>query len=204
MGTLYKLTDKDRKTYGNTLWNIDVPITAQSGVPVMCSSTVIHAYESPLIAAMLGVIHTNFGDKYLLWEAEGEVVIYDGLKVGCKSLTIKKQIEKPIITPNQYVAFAILSSLEVYSKENYVKWANNWLNSVDRTADTANVVSAAANVISAAAYAADAAAYAAKAANAAYVANVAVNAANAVNIAAYANNKKINFIELAEKAMNYA
>ena len=39
-----------------------------------------------------------------------------------------KEIEVPNITLTQKIAFGILCALEVYKVEDFVKWANNWLN----------------------------------------------------------------------------
>ncbi len=203
---LYKLTDENHQTRGNTQWGEGVTHTAPGTGP-LCSPGWIHAYSDPRIALIINSHHADFYNP-VLWEAEGsEPILIEPLKLGVASLTTIKVLKLPVITGVNYIAFAILCSLEVYKETNYTNWANNWLNGIDRTNAAAN---AAANDAAYAAYAAayaaaNAAAYAAAyaAANAAYAAYTAANAAvyTAAYAAAYAAD--IDFIALIDKAMAY-
>ena len=230
---LYKLTDKDgytrRMQIGETLWGEGVTNRAIENGNTLCTAQVIHAYKSLLLAEMMNPIHADLGKDKLAWEAEGDVVAEDGLKIGVKSLTTLRRANLPEITTIQRVAFGILCSLEVYHEEKYVKWANDWLSGKDRsyTAAYARAAYAAADAAYAraayaayaaadarAAYAAYAAAdaayaaYAADAADAAYAADAADAARAAARDAyadadaAYAAANKIDFQALAEKATN--
>src|SRR4051812_13853910 len=192
---LYKLTDENGRTRGSTQWGVDIEHTATIGRPKLCSRTVIHAYASPLLAVLLNPIHAAIYTPQL-WEAEGEVVIAAWDKVGCKTLTTKRQITIPRITTIQKVAFAILCGKQVFKNPKWNIWADNWLSGKDRSRAAAAAAAAAAYAANAAAtaatYAANAATAAAAAANAAaaatYAANAATYAANAATAAAAAAN----------------
>jgi len=178
---LYKLTTQDMKTrvgYSNeTQWEIGKTVSVSKkysslAQPKLCTKNVIHCYENPLIAVLRNPNDANI--QYpRLFTASGIVVIRDKqLKVGCKSLTLVREIPVPVFTTNQKVYFAILCALAVYKESSFVKWAKNWILNKDRT--------------SAAAYAAYAAAYAARAADAADAAAAAYAADAAAHAAANA------------------
>jgi hypothetical protein len=164
---LYKLTTQDMKTrvgYSNeTQWEIGKTVSVSKkysslAQPKLCTKNVIHCYENPLIAVLRNPNDANI--QYpRLFTASGIVVIRDKqLKVGCKSLTLVREIPVPVFTTNQKVYFAILCALAVYKESSFVKWAKNWILNKDRTSAAAY---AAAYAAYAAAYAAYAAAYAA-------------------------------------------
>ena len=133
---LYKLTDSNNCTYNNTKWGENVTHTS-SGSGELCGPGWLHAYTNPLLAVLLNPIHANY-DSPNLWEAEGIIEKNDhGLKVGTTVLTTIKQIPIPEITTTQKVAFGILCVLEAYKDKRFTNWANNWLNNIDRTANTA-------------------------------------------------------------------
>jgi hypothetical protein len=216
---LYKLTDENGNTKNNMHWDIGT-MHEVSGAPKLCSSTVIHAYTSPLLAVFMNPAYGAFSNP-LAFEAEGEVLVSDGTKVGVQKLTIQRScVELPKVSQTQFVAFGILCALEVCISPSFVSWANKWLSGVDRSkaaayaaydaacaaaydaaADAAVYAASAASAASAA-YAAydayDAAADAARAAYAAYAA--AADAARAVAASAAAS---IDFQRLAEKALTY-
>ena len=198
---LYKLTDANGRTRNNTQWGEGVTHTATGNVGKgLCSDAYIHAYENPLIAVLMNAAHANF-DNPRMYECEGEISERDGqLKCGCRTLTTIREIPLPIVTVTQKVAFAILCVLDVYSEPSFVAWANDWLTGKDRSADAAAAAWAEAEA------ARDAAAAAARDAAAAAwaVAAWAEAAAEAAAWAARASEEKpIDFIALAEQAMNY-
>ena len=85
------------------------------------------------------------------------MVVDDGMKVGCKTLTTIRQIPVPKIPAEQRVEIAIRCVLLVYKEEAWVKWANDWLSGKDRTLGAARAAEAAARAAEAAVRAAEAA-----------------------------------------------
>ena len=225
--TLYKLTDQQMMTRGNTLWGEGVTHIAKfDGDGPLCSEAWIHAYEHPLIAVLRNPKDAKINNP-LLWIAEGEIGKKENqLKCGCKSLTTIKQIPLPKISLEQKVRFAIGCAWPPYINNKWRAWAENWLDNKDRTyksaADaahaatyTATYAAAAADAAAYAAAAADAAAYAvaatyaaAYAADAAHAADAAVAAADAAAYAAdaaaaayAADAAHVDFIAIAEWAI---
>jgi hypothetical protein len=154
---LYKLTDEFGQTRGRTQWGNNITHKAAAGKPVLCSITVLHAYTSPLLAVLLNPVHAAIRNP-MLWEAEGEPVVKEWGKVGCKTLTTLSRLPLPSIGVVQKTAFAILCALEVYKKPTFVEWAKKWLSGEDRSRAAANAATyaayAAANTAANAAYAA--------------------------------------------------
>jgi len=179
---VFKLTEKNGRTKGDTQWGNNVSHTAKGNSKKLCSNGWIHYYTHPLLAVLLNPIHADFKSPKL-WEAEasGEI-INKPLKSGCKTLTTIREIPLPKISRVQRVAFGILCTKEVCKNEVWNKWADKWLSGEDRSNESANAADYA-NAASYDAYAAD------------YAAADAADAADA--------NKSINFIALAEKAMTY-
>ena len=224
----YKLTDANNKTKNNTQWGENISHTATGKDDYLCSDGWIHFYTNELIAVLLNSVHANFPNPHL-WEGETEGEhCHEPLKSGCKTLTTIKQIPLPEISVTQKVAFGILCGKEVCHDEQWNKWADNWLNNIDRSPETAAdvayaviwsaVARAAADAWFAAAAARVAAADArvaayyttrtaadAAAARAAAAAHAAYYAARAAWSAAGASaaGKKIDFIVIAQKAMSY-
>ena len=191
----YKLTDQDMRTHNGFQWELGKEVITDGDSKKLCTKHWLHYYHHPLLAVLLNPIHANI-DNPRLFEAKalGKHLDDKGLKGGCTKMTLVKEIELSEITLNQKTAFGILCSLEVYKEKGFVKWANNWLSGVDRTAAAD------------ATYAVDAAAYAAAyaaadaAADAAYAAAYAADAAYYV-AAHYAAD--IDLIKLAKKALEY-
>lgn len=144
---LYKLTALDGTTKGPTQWGEGVTHTAPGG-GALCTAAWLHAYRDPLLAVMMAPEY-GYADGQL-WEAEGEVGIDDGTKVGCTSLTTLRKMPLPVLTTEQRVEVAIRCAMEVYKEPGWTTWAEGWLSGRDRTR------SAAADAADAAAFAADA------------------------------------------------
>ena len=179
---VYKLTEKNGRTKGDTQWGNNISHTAKGNDKELCSGGWIHYYTHPLLAVLLNPIHADFTYPKL-WEAEASGEIIDeALKSVCKTLTTIKEIPLPEISGVQKIAFGILCTKEVCKNEVWNKWADKWLSGEDRSNESANAADYA-NAASYDAYAAD------------YAAADAADAADA--------NKSINFIALAEKAMTY-
>ena len=121
MTTLYKLTNLHSQTRSATQWGENVT----HELPVrdiyqLCSQQVLHAYASPELAVLMDPIQASLLPHAILWEAEGDVVVSDGTKVGCTRLTTLKQIPIPAITLEQRVTFAIKCALHVYEEPSWV------------------------------------------------------------------------------------
>ena len=130
---LFKLTDENGRTRENTQWGKGVTHRATGSGTELCSDGVIHAYEHPLLAAILNPIHANFPDP-LLWEARGRVSKREGqLKYGCKTLTTVRQVPLPQITTEQRIRFAIGCAWQVYDDPAWRSWATGWLTGKDRS-----------------------------------------------------------------------
>lgn len=132
MAKLYKLTNQDGMTRGNTQWGEGVTHTAEPGDGPLCSRYWIHAYEDPLQAVFFNPIHASI-NKPVLWTAEGEIGIKDATKCGCKSLTTIQKIALPDLTIIQRVAVAIFCARIVCKNVEWNKWADNWLSGKDRS-----------------------------------------------------------------------
>jgi len=107
---LYKLTDAQGYTRNRTFWDIGVTHEV-TGVAKLCTSTVIHAYTNPLLAALMNPAHANYQNPKC-FVVEGEITVSDSTKVGCQKLTVIDTFELPQVTTNQRVAFGILSALK--------------------------------------------------------------------------------------------
>ena len=183
MNKIYcKLTNQNMRTHNGFQWELGKKEVIKTKGGELCSDSFFHCYEHPLLAVLLNSMHANIKNPRLfLIEVGGENKEDNGLKCGFKEMTLIEEIKLPEISINQKIAFGILCALEVYKEESFVKWANNWLNNVDRSKTSAN-----------AAAAADA--YANYAYAAAYVAY------SAYADAAYAN---LDLISIAKKALTY-
>lgn len=218
----YKLTAQDFTTNYGTLWgeNLTHKIAPEKRETVLCADAWLHFYCDPLIAVLMNPAHANI-KKPILWESEAEgEILHEPLKSGCKILTTIKQIPLPEISKLQKIAFGILCAKEIYENTMWQKWADNWLNNVDRTAKSAAIASKSA-ISATDNAAADTAAKSAAtgATNAAYAASIdAAYAAGATSIdaatayiassvaadaACIATKHEliINFVKLAQKAL---
>jgi len=200
MSKLFKLTDRDGKTWGGAQWGPGVSHSG-TGKGELCGPGWIHAYEHPLIAVLLNPIHADFKTPRL-WEAEGEVGLRDGqIKCGCKTLTTVREIPLPAVTTEMRVRFAILCAKEVCACRSWNAWADRWLSGEDRSEAAAEDAAEAAWAAQAASWAAYAAARAAaEAARAARAAAAAAAAAWWAAEAAREEGHGINIFEIAEKA----
>jgi hypothetical protein len=92
---LIKLTDSRGYTQNKTHWEIgsklSLPYTSK---PKLCTTDVIHAYKSLNLALLVNPIHASFKDPKI-FEAIGEIVVEDPLKVGCFKLKIVEKLQQP-------------------------------------------------------------------------------------------------------------
>ena len=138
MTTLYKLTCADDTTRGGCPWGVNIEHRT-SGEGDLCGPGWTHWYTDPLLAVLLNPIHGDFDPATMhLWEGEGDIGKTDhGLKVGCARGRTIRQIEIPVVTTVQRVAFGILCALEVNRNAAFVTWARRWLDDTGRSAQAA-------------------------------------------------------------------
>ena len=196
----YKLTNLHMQTYEGCQWELNVQKTTLGNSHYLSNDQWLYYYHNPLLAVLFNPIYNNVTNPRLFEvKALGKHLDNNGVKGGCTKLTLIKEIELPIITLNQKVAFGILCALEVYENKDFIKWANNWLNDTDRTKESVN------NIIDK---------Y-----NTTYYAYVARNSYDAItntnpddyvysaDAAAYINAsliKKLNLVKLIQKAITYS
>ena len=97
---LFKLTDGRGCTKNNTQWGEGVKHSVPADLaflrPQLCSDTVIHAYRFLELGLLLNPLHAGLSPVSLrVWKAEGDVVVEDWSKVGCRELTTIKELPVP-------------------------------------------------------------------------------------------------------------
>jgi len=199
-----KLTTQEMTTHNGYQWELGKKevITTEGGE--LCSSDFFHYYSDSLLAVFLNTIHANIENPRIFRvEVGGEVLPDRGLKFGSKEMELIEELELPVITNVQKIAFGILCTLEVYTEPDFIIWANNWLDGIYRSSAAAEYVAAARAVDEAAAAysagkaAAEAAYYAARSAGYAAARSAGYAAARSADYA------EIDLITLAKKAMTY-
>ena len=180
----YKLLTQEMTSHKNTKWKLNVPITIEKEGVEMCTDSVLHCYNHPLLAVILNPIHANIKNPLLFEISVDKIVNTDGLKFASKSQTLLKKIDLPEISTEQKVEFGIRVVKLVCKDESWNAWADKWLDNTDRSKESAYTAALAATSAARAANAARAVARAA-----AYAANV----ANAANYAADAAADKNEF-----------
>jgi len=128
--TVYKLTDQNMQTHRGFQWAIGQTETT-SGEGDLCGPGWLYAYTSPLLAVLLNPIHAHITNPRL-FKCRGVIGKTDrGLKVGCTSLTVVREIPVPKISREQCIAFGILCTKRVSNKTISNVWANRWLSGED-------------------------------------------------------------------------
>jgi hypothetical protein len=185
---VYKLTDSNDKTKGDTQWGEGVRHEAKGTNSELCSDGWIHWYHDPLLAVLHDPIHGEFGTEAHLWEAktDGGIREEGRMKGGSKGLTTLRRIDLPTVTTEQRVRYAILCARQVRQDAAWNAWADRWLSGEDRTAEAARAAGAEAARAAAAARSSRAPAAARAAARAAWEAAAGAAAEAAVAEAAWA------------------
>jgi len=133
----YKLTDENGKTHGGCEWGPGVSHSAP-GTGELCSTGWIHVYDSPCVAVMMNPCHADF-ENPRLWECEvsGKELDDHGLKRGVQKCMTVREIPVPVLTMEQRVEIAIRCALRVWANVDFTRWAERWLNVIDRSAAAA-------------------------------------------------------------------
>lgn len=207
----YKLTNRNLTTHGNYKWH-PLRWKQTDGNGGLCGPGWLHCYADPLVAVFMNPKHANI-DNPLLWvcQVRGQQRTAPDFKEGWTEMRLIKRMDCPSLTLQQRVAVWILCAKEVYHEPTWVKWANQWLSSVDRSYNTAYAAaadapcppSAFAAAYAAAAYAAAYAAAAAADAAAAYAAADAAAADAAAAAAAAADIKTIDLSQVLRYSMKH-
>jgi len=142
-----KLTDADGYTRrgedNETLWGEGIGHTAMGKGRELCTSDVIHYYDSVEEAVMYNPVHACISNP-VAWECGGRMAAHDGAKGGCKTLTTIRRVPLPELTIEQRIKVAIYCALEVCTSPDFVRWANAWLIGADRSGEAAQAAVSAA------------------------------------------------------------
>jgi hypothetical protein len=102
-----------------------------------CISNGYRAYASPELAVLMVDSRDNLTR---LFEAEGSGAYLTGsLESRYQNMTLLKEIPLPEFTRNQRRWFAIKCALAVCDDPVFVSWAENWINGIDRSKETAMI-----------------------------------------------------------------
>jgi len=128
-----KLMRSNDTTMWGTRWGDGATNTITRGGWELCTSDLFHYYDHPLLAAFFDLMHGEYGENAILrtCKAQGRTVS-DGTKRGTKILTTEDKIKLPIITIDQRVEIAVRVSLLLVQPQEYIAWANKWLDGADR------------------------------------------------------------------------
>jgi len=132
-----KLVDKSLQTRDGYQWTIGKRhrATGKRGQG-LCSGEYLHCYESLEQASMMAPFH-GVGHYTRALVAEGRCAISDGTKIGCRQLTILREVEPLMLTTEQRIAAAIVMSSRIYRSASWSSWAFAWLSGNDRSYDAA-------------------------------------------------------------------
>jgi len=135
----YKLTDENGQTHNNTQWGPNITHEAP-GQSYLCTGGWIHYYTDPYLAIFMNPIHADFVNPKL-WSAKVEGNIKEEtLKCGCQKLTTIRELNIHTMTIENRVKIGIRCAMLVYKEPRWVKWANKWLDGVDRSVKAAIAV----------------------------------------------------------------
>ena len=135
---LYKLTDKNARSCGNTQWGPNITHKAKGKARQdLCTDGWIHAYKHPLLAVFFNPIHACYYPTRM-WVSEGNIGKNElDLKVGCRKLTTVYEIPPPKLTLTQHLAFCLLMARTKIKNRIFLEWVENWLSNKDRSIETA-------------------------------------------------------------------
>lgn len=146
---LCKLTNQDMTTHNGTKWEIGA-WKETDGSGDMCGAGWLHCYDDPLLAVLHNPIHADI-DNPRLWEIEAEGKRKsDGLKSAYTRMRLVKEIPIPEISTTRKIVYAILCVKETGPDVAWNAWADNWLSGKDRSCAAARAAAAAARAADAA------------------------------------------------------
>jgi hypothetical protein len=144
MTQMYKLLTQEMTSYEDFKWELGVPHSALGTGTELCSPDLLHCYATPLQAILFNPIHSAI-EHPRLFRVECSEVMGDGVRFGCKEQTLVEELELPVVTQDQRVAFAILCSLQAGGQPE--SWAQNWLSRTEAEKAAAAEASEAARAV---------------------------------------------------------
>ena len=133
MKIAYKLTDSKMRTYNGFQWELGKCVEVL-GEGKLCSPGWFHFYNDPLVGMFMNPAHANIKNPRLFRaEVEGNFIDDNGLKCGYSRARLIEELPVPQISPVQRVRFAIFCVKEVYKEKKWNEWADKWLSGKDRT-----------------------------------------------------------------------
>lgn len=135
---MYKLTDRDMRTYGGFQWELRRwhVISRRERGGGLCSESYFHCYDNALLAVLLNPDHANFANPRLFkCDVKGGSAEDCGLKFGFTKMRLTKEMLLPEVTTTQRIAFGILCAKEVCDDACWNEWADKWLDGTDRSSE---------------------------------------------------------------------
>lgn len=132
----YKLSTQERTTHNGFLLPAEGVIFSAANLkdePRECSDTVLHHYADPRLAVLFNPIHADIRNPRI-HKIECDEIGTDGLKGWARHQRIIEEIDLPVISLEQKVAFAIYCAKPFCNDPAWLSWAENWMNGTDRSA----------------------------------------------------------------------
>ena len=124
----YKLTNQEMQTRGGFKLEIEKKVIISREGNKLCSDQVIHYYDHPALAILFNPVHANITNPRLFECEVWNVVAHDGLKGGCKELTLLKEIEIPAISKPQKIDFVLMCAKKASTCKSRSAFDENWFN----------------------------------------------------------------------------
>ena len=127
----YKLTNQNMQTYNSFQWEQDRwrYIDDANLKGELCTDSWFHCYDSKLLAVLFNPVHACISNPRLFeCHVQGMKKVEGGDKLGFTEMMLGAELELPLISRNQKIAFGILCVRQVYQKKIWTVWADGWLN----------------------------------------------------------------------------
>lgn len=119
---LYKFTNDDLTTYGNTKWVLGEWHETLGDIDKLCNSAWLHAYEDPYVATLIYPKHVNYSSKrFFKAEGDGKFLSNQDGKCGVTKLRLVEEIPLPKITMKQKVNIVCCCALEIVKELQNLK-----------------------------------------------------------------------------------
>ena len=133
MSKAYKLTKSDLTCRNGFQYTVDVRAEVEY-TGALCTSGVLHCYDSPEDAVFFDPIHAELLPGGRLWECEYDgPSTTDGTKRGVGNLTLLREVPIPQMSTEQRVERGISAALSVSRSDSFRGWAERWSSGDDRS-----------------------------------------------------------------------
>jgi hypothetical protein len=126
--TVYRLEAREERVVPGHVWR---PAGEYRGVTAgVYSPGLVRAYPHPLLVVLCEPLYDRPGRRYtdeVIWECEGEIILWGACQVACRELAACRRIVPPPVTPEQRARFAIHCALRVYDGPGFADWARERL-----------------------------------------------------------------------------